>query len=83
MKKANYNWPDIKPPVAEIKPFPRAIHDDVVIDNYYWMIDFFKKGPDSSKVVSYLEEENNYVSEMTQGTKELQEKLFTEMKNRI
>jgi oligopeptidase B len=83
MKKVKYNWPDIKPPVAEIKPFTRAIHDDEVIDNYYWMIDFFKKGPDSSKVVSYLEEENKYVSEMMQGTKELQEKLFTEMKNRI
>jgi oligopeptidase B len=83
MKKVKYSWPVIKPPVAEIKPFTRSIHDDEVIDNYYWMIDFFKKGPDSSKVVSYLEEENKYVSEMMQGTKELQEKLFTEMKNRI
>ena len=83
MKKMKYNWPHIKPPVAEIKPFTRAIHDDKVIDNYYWMIDFFKKGVDSSKVVSYLEEENKYVAEMMQGTKDLQEKLFTEMKNRI
>jgi oligopeptidase B len=83
MQKVKYNWPDIKPPAAEIKPYTRSIHDDEVIDNYYWMIDFFKKGPDSSKVVSYLEEENKYVAEMMRDTKDLQEKLFTEMKNRI
>jgi len=83
MQKVKYNWPDIKPPAAEIKPYTRSIHDDEVIDNYYWMIDFFKKGPDSLKVVSYLEEENKYVSEMMRDTKDLQEKLFTEMKNRI
>lgn len=83
MQKVKYNWPDIKPPAAEIKPYTRSIHDDEVIDNYYWMVDFFKKGPDSSKAVSYLEEENNYVAEMMRDTKDLQEKLFTEMKNRI
>jgi oligopeptidase B len=83
MQKVKYNWPDIKPPLAEIKPFTRSVHDDEVIDNYYWMIDFFKKGPDSSKAVSYLEQENKYVAEMMRDTKDLQEKLFTEMKNRI
>ena len=83
MKKVKYNWPNIKPPVAEINPYTRLIHEDSVVDNYFWMIDFFKKGPHSSKVVSYLEEENKYVAEMMLGTKDLQEKLFTEMKNRI
>lgn len=83
MKAQQYNWPDINPPVAEMKPYDRTIHNDTVADHYYWMIDFFKKGPDSNKVVSYLEAENNYLDAMMGETKALQEKLFKEMKNRI
>ncbi len=83
MNAQPYKWPDAQPPVAEIKPHTRSIHGDNVVDNYYWMIDFFKKGPDSTKVVSYLEAENNYLDTMMAGTKALQEQLFTEMKNRI
>ena len=83
MKAQQYAWPDVKPPVAEINPHIRSIHGDDVTDNYYWMIDFFKKGPDSTKVVSYLEEENKYLGTMMSATNKLQENLFTEMKNRI
>ena len=83
MKAQKYTWPDVKPPVAEIKSHIRDIHGDKVEDNYYWMIDFFKKGPDSTKVVSYLEAENTYLDKMMAGTKQMQENLFIEMKNRI
>ncbi|MEO9209619.1 MAG: oligopeptidase B, partial [Ginsengibacter sp.] len=83
MKAQKYIWPDVKPPIAEIKSHIRDIHGDKVEDNYYWMIDFFKKGPDSTKVVSYLEAENDYLDKMMAGTKQMQENLFTEMKNRI
>ncbi len=83
MKAQQYAWPDAKPPVAEINPHTRSIHGDNVVDNYYWMIDFFKKGTNSSKVVSYLEEENKYLNTMMGETNKLQENLFTEMKNRI
>jgi oligopeptidase B len=83
MKPQPYNWPDVKAPIAKIKPYTRSIHDDDVVDNYYWMIDFFKKGPYSQQVVSYLKEENDYTDAMMSGTKLLQENLFTEMKNRI
>ena len=78
-----HTWPDVKAPVAETKSYVRDIHGDKVEDNYYWMIDFFKKGPDSSKVVAYLEEENNYLDKMMAGTNQMQENLFNEMKNRI
>ncbi|HEX8461084.1 MAG TPA: S9 family peptidase [Segetibacter sp.] len=78
-----YKWPNATPPVAEKKLFTRLLHGDTVIDNYYWMIDYFKKGPDSSKVVKYLEDENQYLDTMMSGTKNLQQNLFTEMKNRI
>ncbi len=74
---------DLKPPVAEIKSYQRILHGDTVTDNYYWMIDYFKKGPDSTKVVDYLKAENVYLDTMMSGTKNFQEKLFTEMKSRI
>jgi len=76
-------WPDVKPPMATKKPHLRDIHQDKVTDNYYWMIDFFKKGPDSSNVVKYLEEENSYLDKMMADTKPLQETLYKEMRGRI
>src|SRR4051794_29655366 len=76
-------WPDITPPVADIEPYKRTIHGDTVVDNYYWMIDYFKKGPDSSKVVKYLEAENEYMDTMMSATKGFRERLFSEMKSRI
>ncbi len=80
---SNYKWPAATPPVAAMKPMPRALHGDTVVDNYYWMIDYFKKGPDSNKVVEYLTAENKYVDTMMSGTKAFQEVLFKELKGRI
>lgn len=80
----NHSWPEgVKPPVAETKPYLRILHNDTVTDNYYWLNDYFKKGPDSKKVITYLEEENAYLDTMMAFTKPLQEKLFGEMKGRI
>lgn len=78
-----YRWPDSKAPVAEKIPHERTIHGDTVVDNYYWMIDHFKKGPDSTKVIDYLNTENAYLDTMMSGTKEFQETLFKEMRARI
>jgi len=78
-----YKWPDVKAPVAEIKPTTRILHGDTVTDNYYWMIDYFKKGPDSTKVVDYLKAENTYLDQIMKGTDALQSDLFKEMKGRI
>lgn len=83
MEAQKNNWPNIKPPVAEKKEHFRVLHSDSVSDPYYWMIDFFKKGPDSSNVVSYLEDENVYTDAMMSSTRSLQGNLFNEMKNRI
>jgi oligopeptidase B len=47
------------------------------------MNDYFKKGPDSTRVVDYLKAENAYLDTMMAGTKKFQENLFTEMKGRI
>jgi oligopeptidase B len=84
MKRVPYKWPEgVQPPVAGITPYQRTIHGDTVTDNYYWMIDFFKKGPDSTKVVDYLKAENTYLDTMMSATKPLQEQLFSEMKKRV
>ena len=70
-------------PVAEKKAHWRTIHDDKVLDNYYWMYDYFGKGPDSSKVVNYLKAENAYLETSMSGTKNMQDHLYQEMKARI
>lgn len=73
----------VSAPVADKKEHWRDIHGDKVLDNYYWMYDFFGKGPDSTKVVNYLTAENTYLDEVMSSTKSFQENLFTEMKARI
>lgn len=84
VEKETYKWPEgVAAPVAEKKNKELAAHGDTRIDEYYWMNDYFKKGPDSTKVVEYLKAENAYLDTMMSGTKKFQEDLFNEMKARI
>jgi oligopeptidase B len=84
MERTAYDWPDsIAAPVCPKVPKTLTAHGDDRVDNYYWLNDFFKKGPDSNKVVDYLKAENAYYDTMMSGTKTLQENLYTEMKARI
>lgn len=76
-------FPYMKAPVAEKHEHIREIHGDKVNDPYYWMIDYFKKGKDSTKVVDYLKAENTYWEGMMKDTEPFREKLFLEMKARI
>ncbi|WP_313532398.1 S9 family peptidase [Sphingobacterium multivorum] len=69
--------------MAAVYPHVRNIHDDAVRDDYYWMIDYFKKGEKAQEVIDYLEKENDYTSLMLQDTVDLQEDLFHELKSRI
>nr|WP_090973941.1 S9 family peptidase [Parapedobacter composti] len=78
-----YEWPSIAAPIAAVKPHVRALHGDTVIDNYYWLNDYFKKGPDTAAVIQYLEAENAYTDAMMKDTEPLQAKLFEEMKGRV
>ncbi|MBL1408181.1 S9 family peptidase [Sphingobacterium faecale] len=82
-KVRNVSWPDVKAPVAKIKPYTRVVHGDTVVDNYYWLNDYFKEGPDSSAVIKYLEDENIYTDAMLKSTEPLQMKLYNEMKARV
>ncbi|CAN5485337.1 oligopeptidase B [soil metagenome] len=71
--------PDVKPPVAEKKPFEIvAKHGHKRIDNYYWL-----KEREDTSVISYLKAENQYLDTMTAHTRAFREKLYEEMKGRI
>ncbi|WP_239018710.1 S9 family peptidase [Sphingobacterium corticibacterium] len=83
MTKNTASWPTATAPIAEKKMHNRIIHGDTIADDYYWMNDYFKKGPDSAEVIAYLEAENSYTSAMLQDTEKFQEVLFHEMKGRI
>jgi oligopeptidase B len=83
-KGESFKWPEGVPaPVAEIKPKELVAHGDTRVDNYYWMNDYFKKGPDSTKAVDYLKAENAYQDTMMAGSKKFRENLFDELKGRI
>ncbi|MBK8142814.1 MAG: S9 family peptidase [Chitinophagaceae bacterium] len=84
VKKESVKWPEgVTAPVAEKKIKELTAHGDTRSDEDYWMNDYFKKGPDSTKVVDYLKAENAYLDTMMSGTKKFQEELFAEMKGRI
>jgi oligopeptidase B len=78
-----YKWPDVKAPICEKKAKELLAHGDSRVDDYYWLNDYFKQGPDSTKVVDYLKAENSYLDTMMGGLKPFQESLYNEMKARI
>lgn len=65
-------------PVAKRIPHRLEKHGDIRIDDYYWLND--RENPE---VIAYLNEENAYYESETAHTKELQNRLFDEMKARI
>jgi len=68
----------VSAPKAKKIPKQLELHGDVRVDDYYWL-----KDRENPEVISYLEQENEYYQTKTAHTKELQEKLFQEMKARI
>jgi len=65
-------------PAAPTRPQELSQHGITRIDNYYWMRD--RNDPETLK---YLRAESDYLEEVMQHTKLLQEKLFAEMKGRL
>lgn len=68
----------IQPPKANKKPHSLEIHNDVRVDNYYWLRD-----RENQEVIDYLTAENAYTEAIMAPFKELREALFVEMKSRI
>ena len=67
-----------KAPFAKQIPKKLTIHDDVRVDEFYWLND--KENPE---VIDYLNKENDYYNAHTAHTKDFQVSLFEEMKSRI
>ncbi len=72
LKKNNF------PPNAKQIPKELKAHNDVRIDNYFWLND--RENPE---VIDYLEQENAYCDSMLKHTEQFQKDLFEEMKSRI
>lgn len=69
---------DIHPPIAKKVPKKLVAHNDVRIDNYFWLND--RDNPD---VIDYLNAENAYTKHKMKHTEQFQQDLFEEMKARI
>jgi oligopeptidase B len=66
------------PPVAKREPHVTEIHGLRLVDDYYWL-----RNKDTDEVISYLEAENAYTSNVMKHTDDLQKRLYEEMKSRI
>jgi len=65
-------------PIAPKRPQEITQHGQTRVDNYFWMR--YREDPE---VLKYLHAEQDYLEEIMQHTKLLQEQLFQEMKGRI
>ena len=69
---------DLVPPKAGQRPYQHKIHNDIRVDEYFWL-----KERANPEVIDYLERENDYYLKSTAHTIDFQEDLFEEMKARI
>ncbi|RPG59064.1 MAG: S9 family peptidase [Flavobacteriales bacterium TMED235] len=69
---------NISPPMADVIPHQHKIHNDIRVDNYYWL-----NQRENPKVLDYLIRENDYYKKMTVHTNGLKKELYDEMRNRI
>ncbi len=68
----------IDAPIAPIIPVNLEKHQQLRVDNYYWM-----NQRDDAQVIDYLNQENEYYQNKTAHTVDLQKSLFDEIKARI
>ncbi|WP_299220366.1 S9 family peptidase [uncultured Aquimarina sp.] len=69
---------EIHSPIADRKATHLEKHEDIRVDNYFWLND-----KDNPEVIDYLKCENDFNDRMTAHTKDFQKNLFEEMKSRI
>ncbi|WP_460219040.1 S9 family peptidase [Psychroserpens sp. MEBiC05023] len=68
----------LEAPLAKQIPEELKIHNDVRIDNYFWL-----NQRDDQNVLNYLHAENDFYEQETAHTKAFEVDLFQEMKSRI
>ena len=69
---------ELIPPKVAKKSKELTAHEDVRIDDYYWL-----RERENPEVLSYLEAENEYYQKKTAHTERFQEELYQEMRGRI
>lgn len=69
--------PEFTAPVSKKIPSKLVVHNDTLIDNYYWMRD--KNAPE---VINHLYAENAYANNIMKGSSFLQKVLYEEFKAR-
>src|ERR1044071_9345530 len=68
----------LAPPIAPRTDHESVVHGDVRVDPYFWLRD-----RDDPRVMHYLEAENAYTDAVMAPTKDMQERLYTEILSRI
>ncbi|WP_298757385.1 S9 family peptidase [uncultured Psychroserpens sp.] len=68
----------IEAPIARKIPKELEKHNDIRIDNYFWL-----NQRDDQNVLDYLNAENEFYQQETAHTKDFEKSLFEEMKSRI
>jgi oligopeptidase B len=76
--QSNGHGPTLQPPMTPKKTKTTKIHDDTMVDDYFWLRE--KKNPE---VIAHLEAENAYTDAVMKPTAALQEKLYKEMVGHI
>jgi oligopeptidase B len=78
LAQSNSDTNNPQPPMTEKKSKTTKIHDDTMVDDYFWLRE--KSNPE---VISHLEAENAYADAMMKPTSGLQDKLYKEMVGHI
>src|SRR3954468_23944016 len=76
--QSNGHEPALQPPMTTKKTKTTKIHDDTMVDDYFWLRE--KTNPE---VITHLEAENAYTEAVMKPTGALQEKLYKEMVGHI
>ncbi|KAL3830663.1 hypothetical protein ACJIZ3_019465 [Penstemon smallii] len=70
----------MKPPTAKKVKHEMEMFGDVRVDNYYWLRDDSRS---DAEVLAYLREENDYTDHLMTGTKQLEDKIYSEIRGRL
>ncbi|KAL3344025.1 hypothetical protein AABB24_023452 [Solanum stoloniferum] len=68
------------PPTPKKVRHEMELFGDIRVDNYYWLRDDSRSNPE---LLSYLHEENVYTDSVMSGTKQLEDRIYTEIRGRI
>ncbi len=77
-KETNMTRPD--PPIAKRVPHELVTHGHRRVDHYYWLRDDKRE---DEEILDYLRAENAYTESVLAKTRQLQDTLFKEIKDRI